>query len=367
MAPLSKSKKLLWVLPVLALIAVFWLVFKPTALTTTPQAAASSDRVSVIRLAVPDLSSGENPSSGIPVLENIYLNKLLEKEFEKDHIKIEWQFFKGAGPAINEALVNKQLDFAFLGDLAAIIGKSNGIDTRILVPYIRHGHAYLAVQSGKGYKTLEDLKGKRIAVWQGTASQLSFNQFIAYHGFSEKDFRIINLDLSAMNAALATKQIDAGWGSLGLVALEKKGLVNIIGGSRDTGRSLATIQTALVGVSSFVQQHPDITQRIVDTVLKSAYWVVQPENKELAIQQVTDNAKYPHDLYLEGLKGQDEKEIFSPLIDQDYIKTFKQSVKSAKEAQLIRQDIDVDHWIDDRFVKKGIEQLGYQQVWQPQN
>ncbi|MCE1270657.1 MAG: ABC transporter substrate-binding protein [Acinetobacter sp.] len=366
MAQLSKSKNLLWVLPVLALIVVLFLVFKPAKSTATPQ-GGSSERVSVIRIAVPDIGLGEKPSSGIPVLENIYLNKLLEKEFEKDHIKIEWQFFKGAGPAINEALINKQLDFAFLGDLGAIIGKANGIDTRILVPYIRHGHSYLAVQSGKGYKTLEDLKGKRIGVWQGTASQLSFNQFIAYHDLSEKDFRVVNLDLSAMNAALATKQIDAGWGSLGLVALEKKGLVDVIAGSRDTGTSLATIQTALVGTSSFIDQHPEVTQRIVNTVLKSAYWVSQPENHDSAIKQLTDNAKYPYDLYVESLKDQDYHKIFSPLIDQDYIQAFKQSVKSAKEAQLIRKDIEVEHWIDNRFVQQGIKELGYQQVWQPQN
>lgn len=36
-------------------------------------------------------------------------------------------FFKGAGPVVNEALANGQVDFAYLGDLAAIIGKANGL------------------------------------------------------------------------------------------------------------------------------------------------------------------------------------------------------------------------------------------------
>lgn len=368
MAQLLKPKKYLWALSVLVLIVVLFFLFKPDSARSPAVANAdAAQAVKVIRIAVPDIGSGAKPSSGTPVLENIYLHKWLEQEFAKDQIRIEWQFFKGAGPAINEAFANQQLDFAFLGDLGAIIGKANGIDTRVLVPYVRYGHEYLAVVPGRGYRTIQDLKGKRIAIFQGTAIQLSFDQFLEHHGLTEKDFRIVNLDPSATNAALAAKQIDAGWGSLGLLALEKKGLVNIIGGSRDTGSSLATIQTGLVGIHSFITQYPDITQRVVNTVLKSAYWTIQPENREIAIRQLTDNGKYPHELYVQSLRDQDYRKIFSPLIDADYIRHFKQGVQSAKAVQLIRQDIDVDQWIDDRFVKQGIEQLGYQQVWQPQN
>jgi sulfonate transport system substrate-binding protein len=34
---------------------------------------------------------------------------------------------------VNEALANRQLDFVYLGDLAAIIGKANGLPTRLLL------------------------------------------------------------------------------------------------------------------------------------------------------------------------------------------------------------------------------------------
>lgn len=51
--------------------------------------------------------------------------ELVEKEFAaaKD-IKIEWTFFRGAGPAVNESVAAKQLDFFLLGDLPAIVGQS---------------------------------------------------------------------------------------------------------------------------------------------------------------------------------------------------------------------------------------------------
>ena len=35
-------------------------------------------------------------------------NNWLEQAFAADGVKVEWLFFKGAGPAVNEALSNKR-------------------------------------------------------------------------------------------------------------------------------------------------------------------------------------------------------------------------------------------------------------------
>lgn len=76
-----------------------------------------------IRIAVPDVSAGSSHSGG-GVVDVLYTRQLLEKEFANDGIEVKWSFFKGAGPVVNEAFANGQVDFAYLGDLAAIIGKS---------------------------------------------------------------------------------------------------------------------------------------------------------------------------------------------------------------------------------------------------
>jgi sulfonate transport system substrate-binding protein len=51
----------------------------------------------------------------------------VEQAFAADGTKIEWTFFKGTGPAVNEALTNDQLDFAYQGDLPALIGRASGL------------------------------------------------------------------------------------------------------------------------------------------------------------------------------------------------------------------------------------------------
>ena len=52
-----------------------------------------------------------------------YLDQALH---DRPDVKVEWYFFKGAGPAVNEAFANNQLDFAIQGDLPEIIGRANG-------------------------------------------------------------------------------------------------------------------------------------------------------------------------------------------------------------------------------------------------
>ncbi len=166
--------------------------------------------VKEIRIAVPDLSAGTEHSGG-GVVDVLRSQQILEKAFADQGIKIQWNFFKGAGPVINEAIANGQVDFAYLGDLAAIIGKSNGLDTRLLSASARGVKQYLGVVPGSGINSLQDLKGKRVAVFRGTACQLSFDAALASQGLSEKDIKVINLDFSAAVAALAAKQVDASW------------------------------------------------------------------------------------------------------------------------------------------------------------
>ncbi|MDX0660954.1 hypothetical protein GOD21_29025 [Sinorhizobium medicae] len=76
----------------------------------------------------------------------------LEKEFRTDKdIKVEWTYFRGAGPALNEAVAAKQLDFFLLGDLPAIVGRSRGLEHKFLFATTRHEPIYLAVPIARGH------------------------------------------------------------------------------------------------------------------------------------------------------------------------------------------------------------------------
>lgn len=353
--------KYVWGMPTLFLVIFMFITFENQHNNQIQQVEES--KLEKIVIAVPDLGTRQTNSSGNLVIDHLLLNHLLEQQLQHKNIKVEWKFFKGAGPAINEALVNKQVDLAFLGDLAAIVGKANHIDTRLIVATGRQMNVYLGVLPNQGYRSLQQLKGKRIAVWQGTALQLSFDQFIQSYGFSEKDFRIVNLDPAAMNAALAAKQVDAGWGSIGILALHQKGLLDIPLSSHNRPEAKGTLQSGLIARQDFIENHPEATQEIVNVVIQSAHWLAQPEHRDQAIQEMTKNAGYPLGLYEQSIQGQALKQMYSPLLDQAYLDYFQSGVNVALKAKLIKNSFTVQDWIESRFINQGVDKLNYTGYW----
>jgi sulfonate transport system substrate-binding protein len=69
----------------------------------------------VIRLAGPGNAEGKPFGTGS--LGVLKVKGYLEDEFQKEGVRIDWQFPRGTGPAINEAFANGQLDFASYGGL----------------------------------------------------------------------------------------------------------------------------------------------------------------------------------------------------------------------------------------------------------
>ena len=93
-------------------------------------ARAQSSPARVVRIGSPDLGTAGKPSPGGGTLAIVQANRWLEEAFAKDGIEVQWHFFRGAGPAVAEALAAKQLDIVSLGDLASVIHKARGLPTR---------------------------------------------------------------------------------------------------------------------------------------------------------------------------------------------------------------------------------------------
>lgn len=312
------------------------------------QAAAPS----TVRIAVPDLSAGSEHSGG-GVVDVLRSRQILEQEFAADGIRVEWLFFKGAGPVINEALANGQVDFAYLGDLAAIIGKASGLDTRLLSATARDVKSYLGVVPGSGIKTLEDLKGKRVAVFRGTANQLSFANALASRGLSERDYKVINLDFNAANAALAAKQVDASWGLAGLIALREKGLAELPLSTRDLGGAGST-QAVLVGTGAFVREYPEITARLVKAQQQAVEWLRDDNHKQAYVELVSRLASYPPVILGTDLKDDSFHTIFDPRLDADFLARLQKGVDFAAEQRLIRKPFQVSDWAEPRFLDAAL-------------
>jgi sulfonate transport system substrate-binding protein len=197
-------------------------------LTTAGARAAAADAPKVIRVAMPGVGIGNRPIVGGSSFGVLHARGLLEQEFGKDGIKVEFSLFKGAGPAVNEAVANGLADIWLHGDLPSIIGRAGGLRTKILLADAIRGTSYVAVPADSPITTLDQLRGKRVALFRGTNNQLAANRLLAGHGLRERDLRVITMDTAAGKAALITEDVDAMIGGSDLITLRNQGVARII-------------------------------------------------------------------------------------------------------------------------------------------
>jgi sulfonate transport system substrate-binding protein len=312
-----------------------------------------------IRLAHSSAGVGGKPKTGGYWFATVHLKGLLEKEFEKDGIKIVWYLFPGAGPSTNEAFSNKKIDFGFHGDLPMIVGRATGLKHKIIIAGGRFGPLYFVVPAGSSAKTLADLKGQKIAVFKGTNQQLLLSRLLKRSGLKDSDFRIINQDGYAARTSLSTGDIAGNITSPW--SLEARGVAKRILEIRDD-KTIHAPLTIWVG-EEFEQKYPHIVQRIVDVLVKEAHWSSLEENREEQFRLWTQSGNQYAD-YKNDWEGYDLKARHSPLLDENYIVGIKTSVKEAKEFGLIRKEVTVDDWIEPKYLNNSLKKLNLENFWQ---
>lgn len=316
-----------------------------------------------IQIAAPDISAGPAVSGG-PVVDVLHSRHLLEDAFAADGIKVQWHFFKGAGPLINEAMSNGQLDVAFMGDLASIVGRASGLQTRLLMGTGRATNGYLGVVRGSGIQRIEDLKGKRVGVLRGTADHLALIEVLASAGLTERDVKLINLDFNAVNGALAARQIDASWAPAQLFGLKQRGLIDIPLSSQQLAGK-GSSQGGLIVTQRFIEANPQATALLVGVVAQALDWLSEESNRQAQIDLGAAQSSYPVEVLAESLRGADLRFIYSPLLDTFYLDALRKDVNRALEARLIRQPVDVDQWIEPSVLEQALVHNQLTRAWQP--
>jgi sulfonate transport system substrate-binding protein len=277
-------------------------------------------------------------------------------------VKVEWSFFKGAGPAVNEAFANNQLDFAIQGDLPQIIGRANGLKTKIILAAGAHSPTYLAVPKESSVKRVEDLRGKKVSIFRGTNNHLAAVKALAGHGLQEKDLQVINMDTATTNAALISRDIDAAFGNFPLASLVDKGLAEIIYTTKGDSPSYERHST-LIAQEAFLRAHPEVTQRIVNAIVRAAKWASEESNRE-AFFEISSRTGFPASGYRFDFSNQDLKYRNSPLIDDSIVQHYRYQAGQAKDYGLVRRDVDVSGWFDRSFLDKALASQGLTNYWQ---
>ncbi|MGO1544696.1 MAG: aliphatic sulfonate ABC transporter substrate-binding protein [Gulosibacter sp.] len=203
-------------------------------------------------------------------------------EDELEGVDVNWIFSAGSNKA-NEALRAETADIATTGGGPAVQARANGAQIKtILITHASEGFGFV-VAGDSEYESVEDLAGSTIAVTRGTDPYFFALQALEQHGLSADDVTLENLQHPDGRAALENGTVDA-WSGLDPIMADGE-----IAGQRILYTDAALVSPIFLNANeSFIEQHPDTVQLVIDAYEQAREWVAA--NPEDALQIYMDEA-----------------------------------------------------------------------------
>lgn len=214
-------------------------------------------------------------------LQNIVMkqHQLLEKEFKKDGIKVNW-FSINSGAQQAQAMAAGALDVSAVMNTASLL-MANGADNRVLVAtgVARPTQVFAIVGKPGQQMKVEDLKGKKVAGPKGTVLHQVLVAALQSKGLKASDVELIQMDIPKAHAALLGGHVDAALLAAG----------NIIQANAANAKTIATAQgyvdpLLVMAVSEkFAKENPQLLERIVKVHRSTTKWIEQNQDKAIAM------------------------------------------------------------------------------------
>lgn len=249
-------------------------------------------------------------------------------------IKASYTLFQSL-PPINESFATGRVDIVFEAESPAIVGKAAGIDIKIVgisCSLIQE----IIIPKDSAVKSLEDLKGKKIAVLAGTGSHYGLVKVVKSAGLQPSDIEVIDMIPPDAKNAFQTGKIDA-W-AVWPPWVEQEEIAG-------TGRVLEGGDAAIHSIAAvrgkFAKEYSDILREILNVLDKAKKWIsdnpVEAKNivaKELNIPlEVVEKAWPRHD--------------WLAIIDENVIKDIQEKADFLMQINSIRNPVKVkDELID---------------------
>jgi len=128
-----------------------------------------------------------------------------------------------------------------------------------------------------------------------------------------------------------------------------------------------TSNSTFIGNEEFIKRYPEITQRVVKTVLLAARWLAEQESKPEPVYQLWTRTGFTYASYKEDWTNESMKYKTSPLIDPYLYARYEFQITEAKRLGLIRQTFDFKEWVEPRFLEAALRELQLEKLWLPRD
>ncbi|MFU8926566.1 ABC transporter substrate-binding protein [Acinetobacter puyangensis] len=351
------------VLSVLLLGTLFFLSGCSKSADQTQQSQENNTATQLRIAVVANGTSGTLDFMGAP--ERIAKDPVFLEELKKRNIQLKWEPVTTAAVAtlVNESFINNKIDFAFYGNLPGVVLNATGVKTQIVIPGGIGSNVYLIVPPDSTAQSIEDLKGKKIALHRGRPWEINFAQLINEKGLGLKDFQLVNLNPQAGAAALSAKSVDGFFTLSDALTLEDKKLGKIIWSSQDLSPNWK-MRAELWGSQKYIQQHPEITQLLADATVRANHWISQHQAE---YQQSQTRFGQPLSVIQREQNNSQSnwKQDWSPVYQVNFLtEHYDRVIQHATQNGLIQQPISSQSLLDPRFSQQALKNLNLENYWQ---
>ncbi|MFG2647774.1 ABC transporter substrate-binding protein [Streptomyces sp. NPDC048436] len=266
-------------------------------------------------------------------------------ELDDLNYKIRWSTFT-SGPPLLEAVNAKAVDIGAVGNTPPVFAA--GADSKISVVAATHGTAAgeaILVPNGSPLKKAKDLKGKSVAVAQGSSAHYQLIASLKEAGLGFKDVNVKYLQPADALAAFTSGKVDAWsvWdpytsqvleGKQGRVLTDGDGLVNGL-----------NFQVAAPGALKDKKKSAAIDDYL-RRLRKAQAWVY--EHPEAWAKVWAKDTGLPYEVALAAVKRSNGTRV-PVAVDKNVVTSEQEIADSFTELKLIPRRVDFGDFVDTRF------------------
>lgn len=274
----------------------------------------------------------------------------LKEEFDAIGYEVETVPSTGAGPAINEGMVNGSIDAATTGDVPAIIGKSSGMDTTLLAGEIKINDAAIIVPADSDIKSVADLKGKTVATLQGSYMHKSLIDILEGNGLSVGDIQFTNMTGADIIPAVENGSVQAACiANIQECLIVKNDKIRIL--QNCDGHDEWKGGHAVIIRSDYLKENREAGVALVRALVRANNYAKENRDSALSSIEKSGFTKEQAEFLFPG------EVDFHVNADEEAIQVYKDIKKFLLDNKLSTKDFDVASWLDESIYKEAVEGL----------
>jgi len=262
----------------------------------------------------------------------------LEEDLKSAGIPVKWVFSAGSNRSL-EYLNGGSIDFGSTAGLAALLSKANGNPIKAVYVYSRPEWTALAVGKDSPIKSIQDLRGKKVAATKGTDPYLFLLRSLHKFGIKKSEVEIVHLQHPDGRTALEQGRVDA-WAGLDPHLAGSQ----LQAGSKLIYRNVAFNTYGFLNVSqAFAKQYPQYVGIVIKAYEKARKWII--EHPEEAAKLQAEEAKIP--LNVARLQLIERNDFSKPRIGKEQADALREAAPILVEEELVKPNTDINKVITD--------------------